>query len=121
MPCDTVFRRNQTLSQRKAEVKTVLGKISEDIKRNRIVPVVSKRGAITFVRKLPNGQTVPIDNRERDDVTDACIYRAVMRTGSALERHAILKAEEQARVKVDPKLVAAGVHSHDGGQTWGTD
>lgn len=112
MPCDTIFRRNQTLTVRKSEIKKVVETVEQGLARGRIKAVVGKTGGITFT-----GLTV----QERDDVTDACVYRAIMRTGSALARHMIVKAEQFAGRTVDQKAVAQGIHSHDGGETWGKD
>jgi hypothetical protein len=109
MPCDTVFRRGQTVTVRKAEVKKVIDTVSQGLARGRIKPKISPKGGITF-----DGLTVA----ERDDVTDACIYRLIMSTGSALARHMIVKAEQQAGRTVDRAVVNAGHHSHDGGATW---
>jgi hypothetical protein len=56
-----------------------------------------------------------IADEERDGVTDACIYRRIMATGSALPRHMIAKAEQVAGRR---QVVGQGVHSHDGGASW---
>lgn len=58
------------------------------------------------------------DEAERDGVTDACAYRRLMVSGSALAKAAIAHAEQLAGHSVDRRVVAHGVHSHDGGQTW---
>ena len=68
-------------------------------------------GAIAFVG--PEWEGV------RSGVTDACAYRRIMATGSALARQEILRAEQLAGRTVNRQVVAAGVHSHDGGATWG--
>lgn len=109
MPCDTIFRRGQTITVRKAEVKKVIETVEQGLMRGRIKAVVSKKGGIAF-----DGLTA----QERDDVTDACVYRAIMRNGSALSRHMIAKAEMLAGSKVNSTVLAGGHHSHDGGQTW---
>ena len=109
MPCDTIFRRGQTISVRKEEIKTVVKKVEDGLARGKIKAVVSKKGGIAF-----DGLTVT----DRDDVTDACVYRAIMRNGSALARHMLMKAEQQAGVRIDQKVLAGGHHSHDGGRTW---
>ena len=109
MPCDTYLKPNQTISQRKEEVKKVISRVDEGLRAGRIKVKVSKEGAVAF-----DGLT----NENRDKVTDACVYRRVMATGSALAREAIAKAEMLAGRKIDNKTVASGVHSHDGGKTW---
>lgn len=109
MPCYTTFRRNQTPAVRKQEVQKVLDTVVSGLARGRIKAVVSKKGGIAF-----SGLT----EQERDDVTDACIYRLIMRQGSAMARHMITKAEQLAGRSVDRAIVNGGEHSHDGGQTW---
>lgn len=54
----------------------------------------------------------------RDGVTDACMYRRLMATGSSLTKAAIQRAEQIAGRSVDRKVIANGVHSHDGGRSW---
>jgi hypothetical protein len=109
MPCDTVFKRNQTITERKIEVKKVIEIVEKGLARGRIKMKVSPKGGVAF-----DGLTVA----ERDDVTDACVYRALTRSQSALTRHMILKAEQAAGRSVDKTVLAGGHHSHDGGQTW---
>lgn len=109
MPCDTIFRRNQTITVRKEEIKKVIKTVEDGLARGKIKAVVSKKGGVAF-----DGLAVT----DRDDVTDACVYRAIMRSGSALSRHMLMKAENQAGVRIDQKVVAGGHHSHDGGKSW---
>lgn len=109
MPCDTIFRRNQTISQRKVEVKAVVAKVATGLANGSIKAVVSRKGGIAF-----NG----LSDTVRDDVTDACVYRQLQVAGSALALAAIAQAEMRAGVQVDRKQLAGGLHSHDGGATW---
>jgi hypothetical protein len=109
MPCDTVFKRRQTITVRKAEIKTVIETVEKGLARGNIKAVVSKKGGIAFAG---------LTDQVRDDVTDACVYRAIMRNGSALARHMIAKAELLAGSKVSNTVLAGGHHSHDGGKTW---
>jgi hypothetical protein len=44
-----------------------------------------------------------------------------MVTGSSLTKAQIARAEQLAGRSIDRKVIANGVHSHDGGRTWGTD
>jgi hypothetical protein len=109
MPCFTTFRRNQTMTVRKSEVKKVMDTVAQGLARGRIKAKVGPKGGIAFVG---------LTDEERDDVTDACIYRMIMRGGSALTRHMITKAEQLAGRGVDRAVVNGGHHSHDGGETW---
>lgn len=108
MPCDTTLKPRQTLQERVAEVRKLIEALDKGIGRGRIKVKVGPQGAVAF--SVPDG--------ERDGVTDACIYRRIMVSGSALAKAAIARAEQLAGRSVDRKVVAAGTHSHDGGQSW---
>lgn len=109
MPCDTLYRRNQTLTQRKTEVKKVVEKFNAGLASKSVRAVVGKNGAITFTG---------LSDSERDGVTDACVYRQIMVSGTALAKQAIHSAELRAGRSVDKSVLATGTHSHDGGQSW---
>lgn len=109
MPCDTKLKSQQTISQRVDEVRRVVGRIDRLILSRRVKPRVGPQGAIAF-----EGLT----EDERDGVTDACIYRRIMATGSALAKSEIARAEQMAGRSVDRRVIGQGVHSHDAGQTW---
>lgn len=111
MPCDTRMKRNQTIKQRQAEVQQVVADVNSLIASGKVKPVIDRKtGSIAF-----DG----IDPNLRDDVTDACIYRRIMVSGSALAKAKIAQAEAIAGRTVNKQAVAQGVHSHDGGKTWG--
>src|SRR5262245_17550611 len=109
MPCDTRLKRNQTISDRKKEVRRAVERISKKLANGTAKPVVSKQGAIAFTG---------LTSEERDGVTDACAYRQIMVHGSALAKAAIQRAEQIAGVSVNKQVIGQGVHSHDGGHTW---
>lgn len=117
MPCDTRLknnyrgsRRRQTISERVAEVKTVVNDVNSLIAAGKVKPVIDKMtGAIAF-----NG----LDENLRDGVTDACIYRRIMVSGSSLTKAAIARAEQLSGRAVNKQALAAGHHSHDGGDSW---
>ena len=109
MPCDTIVRRNQTLTERKEEVKRTVDNIGKGLVSGRFKIKVGSQGAVAF-------QDIP--ESERNGVTDACIYRRLMVSGSATAKMAIMRAELAAGRKIDPQVVAQGIHSHDGGNTW---
>ncbi|MDH4172110.1 MAG: hypothetical protein OEW90_01795 [Betaproteobacteria bacterium] len=56
---------------------------------------------------------------ERAGLTDLCAYRRLRAENSPALRRALARAEAIGGVKVNEKAVAQGVHSHDGGQSWG--
>lgn len=114
MPCDTRLKvRNgvrQTISERKDEVRRATERFITGLKANRVKVVIDKKtGAVAFTG---------LTEEERDGVTDACAYRRIMVSGSAMALAAIARAEQLAGRSIDKQMVAAGHHSHDGGKTW---
>lgn len=109
MACETMRAPQQTLAERIAEVRAVLGLVDRGLLKRKIKPVVGKNGAITFTG---------LAAEDRRSVSDACIYRRIMATGSSLAKAEIARAEQIAGRGVDRKQLTAGVHSHDGGATW---
>lgn len=114
MPCDTIRTSpQQTLAERAREVRAAGAKIDKMLAANQAKVKVDKRtGGIIF-------EGIP--DEVRNKMTDACVYRAIMARGSHAARQAIVKAERLAGRQVNRKEVLAGLHSHDGGQTWGKD
>jgi hypothetical protein len=109
MPCDRKLKAGQTIQQRVTEVKKAVERIQTGLTNGSVKAVVSPRGAIAFTG---------ISDADRDGVTDACAYRRILVSGSALAREAILKAEIRAGRSVDKLVIGQGAHSHDGGRTW---
>jgi hypothetical protein len=109
MPCDTIRKPNQSLSQRVEEVKKRVTAVDRLIAARKVTVKVGPQGAIVF-----DG----ISQEDRDGMTDACIYRMLTRSGTAAARMAIQRAEQIAGRSVDRRVVAQGTHSHDGGATW---
>ena len=110
MPCETRKRAGQSIQQRATEVREAVSALEGALARRKAKVVVGPQGAVTFTGW-----------ENRNDVTDACAYRRIMATGSALARMEIAKAEKLAGRVVDRKVIVQGVHSHDGGSTWGSD
>lgn len=111
MPCDTRVKRNQTLQQRVTEVKAIVAKLAAKLARGQIKMKVGPTGGVVF-----DG----IGDDERDGVTDACIYRRIMATGTAQEKLAIQRAEQLSGRTVNRQAVAHGHHAHmvDGKLHW---
>lgn len=109
MPCDTRLKRGQTIQARATEVRTVVDAVGKLLAAGKVKPVVGQKGSIAFAGLL---------DADRDGVTDACMYRRLMSTGSAQAKLAIERAELLAGRKVDRQAVAQGMHSHDGGVSW---
>lgn len=109
MACDTRLKAGQTITERKAEVVKTVAAVQAALVAGKIKPVVGPKGSIAF-----EGLT----DSDRNGVTDACIYRRLLTSGSALALAQIQRAEQIAGRGVDRQAVAQGVHSHDGGKTW---
>lgn len=109
MPCDTKLRTGQTIQERKEEIKQTVATLDALIRAKRVRPVVGPQGAIAF-----EGW----QEADRNRVTDACAYRRIMATGSALARAELARSEQLAGRSIDRRVVAHGAHSHDGGRTW---
>jgi len=107
MPCDTVYRREQTKQEREAEIRAALVGLEQRLKDGAVRVTISPQGAIAFTGW-----------NERDDVTDVCAYRTLAARGSWELRQAVARAEALSGRKVNERAVVAGVHSHDGGSTW---
>jgi hypothetical protein len=109
MPCDTTLKAGQTIQQRAEEVRSVVQRVQVGLTGGTVKVKVGPQGAVAF-----DG----LNDAQRDRVTDACIYRRIMATGSVLAKAAIAKAELMAGRNVDRQVIGQGAHSHDGGHTW---
>jgi hypothetical protein len=109
MTCDTRLKPRQTILERKSEVQQAVRTLDRLIAARRIQVRVGPKGGIAFQGWIDS---------DRDGVTDACAYRRIMATGSALAKAEIAKAEQLAGRSVDRQALAHGHHSHDGGRTW---
>ena len=108
MPCDTRLKKNQTITQRKEEVRKVVEQLAKDLTSGRITAKVGPQGAIAFSGPM----------LQQAGVTDNCAYRKLMSTGSATAKMAIQRAEMLSGRVVNRAVVNHGTHSHDGGKTW---
>jgi len=108
MPCDTKLKQGQTVSERADEVRRAVAGLDQALRMKGVKVRIGPQGAIAF-----EGW-----NNGRDGVTDACAYRRIMATGSALARAEIAKAEAMAGRTVSRQVIGQGAHSHDGGRTW---
>jgi hypothetical protein len=109
MPCDTKLKPGQTISERIAEIKKMVETLSSALVAGRVKARVGEEGGIVF-----DGLT----DAERNNVTDACAFRRIMVSGSALAKQRIAQAEALAGRTVNRQAVGQGLHSHDGGKTW---
>lgn len=109
MPCDSQTLPNQTLRDRIKEVQDAVKELDNKLKARQVKPIVGPQGAIAFAGW---------EDASRRRITDACAYRRIMATGSALAKAEIARAETMAGRSVDKKVIATGAHSHDGGKSW---
>lgn len=109
MPCDTRLKPKQTIQERADDIRKAITGLDALLKKRKVRVRVGPQGAIVF-----DGWP----EAERDGITDACAYRRIMATGSALAKAEIARAEQLAGRGVDRRVIAQGVHSHDGGNTW---
>jgi len=109
MPCDTQLRKNQTITERKSEVKSVVERVAQRLMAGSAKVQVGPQGAVVFTG---------LSDAERAGVTDACIYRRIMVSGTALQKAKIAQAEQIAGRSINKQIIGQGAHSHDGGRTW---
>ena len=109
MPCDTRLKPKQTIQQRIDEVRKVVALLDKALVSGRAKLKVGPQGAVVIEG---------LSDDERDGVTDACAYRRLMISGSALAKAKIQQAEMLAGRGVSRQVIGQGVHSHDGGKTW---
>jgi hypothetical protein len=105
MPCDTQLLKNQTISDRKREIKKAVDNLDKLIREGKV------RVKIDPIKKVPT--FIGWADIERGRITDACAYRRLLVTGSAL-----VKAKLAQAGSVDQGALGRGVHSHDGGVSW---
>lgn len=111
MPCDSVRAPQQTVAERMAQVRSASARIAKLLAAQKIEVKIGPRGAVAFIG---------IPDADRVGMTDNCIYRRVMTSGTHAARQQIVKAQQAAGYTSEQvkQTVNTGVHSHDGGQTW---
>jgi len=108
MACLASVSQGQTLTQRMSQVEKALSRLEQYLTQGRVRLVIGVNGALAF-----QGWA------DRDGISDVCAARSMSATSSWAFRQAVLKAEAMSGRKVNMKAVAAGMHSHDGGHTFG--
>lgn len=109
MACDSRLRQGQSLAQRMAEVKAALARLEAQLKAKSVKVVIAPNGAVTFTGWK---------DTDRNGMSDACTYRTLTAAGSWELRQAVARAQAESGRQVNPQAVAAGWHSHNGGQTF---
>lgn len=106
MPCLTQTGLNPIV---RAQRMDAIQRLRQMIAAGTVQVVVSSAGAIAF-----KGW------QDSKGVSDICAYRTLTAQNSPELRRAVMRAEALAGRKLDQRTIAAGVHSHDGGKTWGS-
>lgn len=102
MPCLTQPARTPEV---KARQNAALDRLQKALAAGTATFVVGKTGGVAIAGWA-----------DRDGVSDLCAYRALANTPEA--RRALLRAEAQSGNRMDPRAIASGLHSHDGGASW---
>lgn len=108
MPCITAAGQTAAQKQEKAEA---VSKLNAAIGAGTVNVVIDRAtGAVAF-----KGWK----DEEKRGVSDICAYRALAAANSPELRRAVTKAQAMGGVMVNHRAIAGGMHSHDGGNTWG--
>jgi len=102
MPCMTQPNLTEQAKVRQIEA---LKRLQAAIGAGTVKVVVGRSGSIAF-----SGW------RDNEGVSDLCAYRALANAPEL--RRALLRAEAMSGNRMDPRAIACGEHSHDGGATW---
>lgn len=103
MPCMTQSNLTQTELQVR---KSAVDRLRAAIAAGDVSVVIGRDGAIAL-----KGWT------DRRGVSDICAYRILSNTPEM--RKAIARAQVTSGNTLNPQAIASGMHSHDGGATWG--
>ena len=107
MACDFTIPKGMTPVTRKKQIDEAIDRLNKALTAGEVKVKVGNTGAVVF-----------IGTWQRDGISVTCAYRKLLVSGSSALRMAVARAEAMAGRKVDPKMVAAGEHSHDNGKTW---
>lgn len=105
MPCDRTLKPGQGIQQRAEEVRKSVERLNRGLASGSVRALVSKQGGVVFEG---------FSDLERDSVTDGCLLRRILATGSASAKLAIARAEQKAGRTLDKTAIAQGLHSHNG-------
>jgi hypothetical protein len=106
MPCLT--QTNLTPAKKLAQ-RDALARLEKAIAAGTVRVVIGRTGGIAFAGWADS---------DRNGVSDLCAYRAL--SNSPELRRAVTRAEALAGRQLDKRAISSGMHSHDGGHTWGT-
>jgi hypothetical protein len=104
MVCDT---RIDLSAQGRQRMQEALERLRAGLADGTMTAVIGANGALAFKGWTDNG-----------GYSDTCAYRALSARNSPELRRAIARAEVTSGRSLNPRAVASGTHSHDGGRTW---
>lgn len=104
MPC---LSQPALTEPQKALQRTALQRLDAAIAAGSVKVTIGRQGGIAFTGWAES---------DRSGISDLCAYRAL--SNSPAMRRAVLRAEAMNGNKLDPRAIASGLHSHDGGSTW---
>lgn len=104
MPCMTEANITPAILEKR---QSAVARLEAAIGRGTVNVSIGREGGIAFASWT-----------DRDGVSDLCAYRALSTQNSPILRRAIARAEAMQGRRLDPRAIAAGVHSHDGGKTY---
>ena len=107
MPCDTP-KQGVSPAERRSQIAAALKALEEQLTSGAVTVTIGPGGALAFRSWT----------RDRREVSDVCAARALLKANSWALRKAIAGAEARGGVKFAASALAAGTHSHDGGETW---
>lgn len=107
MPCDSGPLAKS--AQQQADMRAALKRLELMLDKGGVGVIIGENGAMYF-----NGWS----SADRKGWSDVCAFRALSAEGSFALQTAVQRAEMMAGRKLDQNMVAAGIHSHDGGHTW---
>lgn len=104
MPCITSPVLTPSAKQRQREA---LDRLQRALAAGTVTIKVGREGSIAFAGWR---------DEDREGISDLCAYRAIANDPTV--RRALLRAEALSGNRYDPRAIASGLHSHDGGATW---
>lgn len=110
MACENIRKVGQTAEERQSEIEAAVAKLEQALQAGTVTVIVGTNGGVVF------------DNwadADRVGVNDACAFQALTVQGSFALRQALAMGEQLAGRQASHTAILGGLHSHDGGQTWG--
>lgn len=106
MPC---YTQPDLTEVQKQTMQRAIDRLEGSLRAGTVTVTVGRNGAVAF-----RGWVDP----DKGPVSDLCAFRKLQSSNSTALRMALARAEGLAGRKADPRAIAAGTHSHDGGHTW---